>query len=223
MKKIFLFLVLAAVVVIGCEEEALIPTTCDYIDFRYYGDSTLNLGLLSNDYLFVACDSSYSNTDIDQFIASSSFFDPNYDYTISAYPGYRFKSVLLKLNGSRNCEIISAIIGQLEEEPIVSYAHHTIQTAICGMIGITEYPCVNSYSSLFYVKVFDENDLTDLNTMISATNTTLVEQNAFMPKWFTVQVTKASMGHTVKMANYFYESGLFEASEPDIVNIPVSE
>ena len=76
--------------------------------------------------------------------------------------------------------------------------------------------CINSYGSNFSVKVFDENDLTDLNQKIAETNTELVKQNEFMPKWFELRATKNSNGDALKMANYFYETGLFEHSEPGI-------
>ena len=76
--------------------------------------------------------------------------------------------------------------------------------------------CINSYGSNFHVKVFDENDLTALNQKIAETNTELVNQNEFMPKWVELRATKNSNGDALKMANYFFETGLFESSEPGI-------
>ena len=81
--------------------------------------------------------------------------------------------------------------------------------------------CINSYGSYFYVKVFDNNDLSDLNQIIAETNTELVKQDEFMPKWFELRATKNSNGDALKMANYFYETGLFECSEPGISKFPV--
>lgn len=81
--------------------------------------------------------------------------------------------------------------------------------------------CINSYGSNFYVKVFDENDLTDLNQKIAETKTELVEQNEFMPQWFKLRATKNSNGDALKIANYFYETGLFEHSELGISKYPV--
>ena len=56
---------------------------------------------------------------------------------------------------------------------------------------------------------------------ISETNTELVTQNEFMPKWFELRATKNSNGDALKMANYFYETGLFESAEPGISKYPV--
>jgi hypothetical protein len=63
--------------------------------------------------------------------------------------------------------------------------------------------------------------LTDLSQMIAQTNTELVEQNQFMAKWFELRATKESDGDGLAMANFFYESGLFEHSEPGISKYPV--
>ena len=81
--------------------------------------------------------------------------------------------------------------------------------------------CVVYYTNLFNVKVPDENNLTDLYKMIAETKTEFVEQNQFMKGWFTLRSTKNSKGDALKMANYFYESRLFVATEPELGKIPV--
>ncbi len=81
--------------------------------------------------------------------------------------------------------------------------------------------CVDSYSDYFGVKVPDENNLTDLYKMIAETKTVLVEQDQFMKDWFWLKATKNSTGDALKMANYFYESKHFIATEPDILKFPV--
>lgn len=63
--------------------------------------------------------------------------------------------------------------------------------------------------------------MTDLNQKIAETNTELVKQNEFMPKWYELRATKNSKGDALKMANYFYETGFFECSEPGISLYPV--
>jgi len=52
-------------------------------------------------------------------------------------------------------------------------------------------------------------------------NTLLVSQNTFLPQWFHLRADKNSNGDALQMANYFYETSLFEHSEPDIIKIPV--
>lgn len=64
--------------------------------------------------------------------------------------------------------------------------------------------------------MFDGNDLTDLNRIIEETNTEIVGPNDFMPKVFELRATKRSQGDALKMVNHFYETGLFEFTEPGI-------
>ncbi len=194
---------------------------CDF--FYYYQGDTRYLGNLSNDYILSAFDTVYSDSEIKGYISTLSFLDQDYEYTIHTYPDYKFKLIPLKFASSRNCEEITDIISVLHQNTMVAYAHYTMQTDNCTddiWQPIGEL-CVDSYSSLFMVRVFDENDLTDLYNMISETDTELVEQNMFMKNWFTLRATKNSDGDALKMANYFYESGHFDAASPDILKFPV--
>lgn len=225
MKKYFLFLILLPFLT-NCEddnENIDLRESCGYTNFKYYNGTEDYLGELSNDYILIACDTAYTDNEIQDFISTVKYFDQNYDYTIHAYTHYKYKEIPLKLSSSKTCGEITSMISDLQLNSIIAYTHFTMQTDNCEndiweTIGNL---CVNSYSSLFYVKVFDETDLTDLNNMIAETNTELVEQNRFMKKWFTLSATKNSKGDALKMANYFYESGLFEYSDPDITKYPV--
>lgn len=224
MKKLLFFLTALIILSIGCDDNNNVEEPCNYIDFMYYNDAMYPLGELSNDYILIAFDSTYSDSTIENFISTKEFFDQSYDYTIQSYTYYGCKLVPMRFNESKTCEQITTIISILELATIVVYAHYTIQTDDCSGL-IPELPlgnlCVNSYSSLFYINVFDQNNLTDLNNMIAQTNTELVEQNQFMPDWFTLRATKNSDGDALRMANYFYESGLFIHGNPDVLKIPV--
>lgn len=197
--------------------------SCDFIDFKYYNGKQYNLGELQNNFILVGVDTTYSDSQIQSFISTFKQLDQNYVYTIHTNAQYKFKEIPLKLKSFKTCEDITQIISEFEQNTIVSYAHYTMKTDNCQNSIWEEIGnlCINSYGSNFYVAVFDENDTTDLNQIISETNTELVEQNEFMPKWFELKATKKSDGDALKMANYFYETGLFEHSEPGISKYPV--
>ena len=226
MKDLIISITVFTLLILGCSKDNdtdPVQGSCDFIDFKYYNGSEYFLGELSNDYILIGVDTTYNDSVIQEFISTVYQFDQSYDYTIHTIAQYKFKEIPLKFNTSKTCEEITQIISDLEQNTIISYAHYTMQTencenAIWEPIGDL---CVNSYGSNFYVKVFDENDLTDLNQMIAETNTELVKQNELMPKWFELRATKDSYGDALAMANFFYESELFEYSSPGISKYPV--
>jgi len=72
-------------------------------------------------------------------------------------------------------------------------------------------------SNFFYVKLKEEKDTIILRQMTIQTKTTIIEQDAFMPLWFVLSTTEASKFNALEHCNFFYESGLFSASEPDLM------
>lgn len=225
MKNLILSIMTFALLFTSCkkDDDTTPQGSCDFIDFKYYNGTQDNLGELQNNYILVGVDTTYSDSQIQNFISTVNQLDKNYNYTIHTTSQYKFKEIPLRLKSSRTCEEITQIISELEQNTIVSYAHYTMKTNNCQNLIREEIGnlCINSYGSNFNVKVLDQNDLTDLNQIISETNTELVEQNEFMSKWFELRATKNSEGDALQIANYFYETGLFEHSEPGISKYPV--
>lgn len=225
MKSLIRITMLLALFFTACQkdDDNTPQASCDFVDFKYYNGTKDNLGKLQKNYILIGVDTSYSDKQIQDLIATINHFDQKYSYKINAYAGYKFKEIPLRFKSPKSCEQITYIISELEKNTLIAYAHYTMQTDNCQNLIWEEIGdlCVNSYGSNFYVKVFDENDLTDLNQIIAETNTELVNQNEFMPKLFELRATKNSEGDALKMANYFYETGLFEYSEPGISKYPV--
>lgn len=228
MKNLIFSIMFLSLLITSCSKDKdpePIQGSCDFVDFLYYESGKFDLGELSNDYVLIAVDTTYSDNEIKNFISTEIQFDQNFDYNIlvNTERHYKFKEIALKLISPKSCEEITQFISDLEQHSIVSYTHYTMQTDDCnGPLGwpIGEL-CINSYGSDFLVKVFDENDLTALNQMIAETNTELVKQDIFMLQWFELRATKASNGDALAMANLFFESGLFASAEPRITKFPV--
>lgn len=218
--KAISYILLFTLLFFSCHKDATENTpTCNFVGYFYYHNAKLPIGVgLSNTYLWVSFDTTYSAADIRKFISSGSDLDQNYKYTL-----YDSKVVALKFNRPRTCEEITGIIASLEKNPIVTFAHYTMSSNDCQSWIMTPLGnlCVYSYSNFFNVQVLDANNLTSLHKMMAETNTELVEQNQFMPDWFTLRATKKSKGDALHMANYFYESKLFVNAEPDYFKIPV--
>lgn len=219
--KIAQYSIILFTLLIGCTKstkKVTEPASCNFIDFYYYQDSTISLGTLSNDYILVSFDTNSTESQIKNFIESTKEFDSKYSYKL-----YSNKIAVLKFKQSKSCEEITAVIATLQRSPMVFFAHYTMQTADCldnfwmpmGKL------CINSYSSIFYVKVKDPNDLTNLNKVITSTRTELVERYSFAPEWFILKANKNSKGDALRMANYFKESKLFDYAGPNPLKLPV--
>jgi len=70
---------------------------------------------------------------------------------------------------------------------------------------------------LFYVKLQKEEDLRILEKLASDNSISILGNNEFMPLWHTLSCDRNSKGNALEMANLFYESNFFEASEPDFM------
>lgn len=72
-------------------------------------------------------------------------------------------------------------------------------------------------SDLFYVKLHEEDDVDLLEAMADEYGVKIVNQNRFMPLWYTLGADRHSPGNALEMANLFYESGYFSTAEPDLM------
>lgn len=72
-------------------------------------------------------------------------------------------------------------------------------------------------SNLFYVKLKSRDDFGKLEELAKEYKIEILGDNKLLPLWFTLSCDKESAGDAIDMANTFYESGLFEHAEPDIM------
>jgi len=72
-------------------------------------------------------------------------------------------------------------------------------------------------SNLFYVKLKSRDDFDKLEELAKEYKVEILGDNKLLPLWFTLSCDKHSAGDAIDMANTFYESGLFEHAEPDIM------
>lgn len=70
---------------------------------------------------------------------------------------------------------------------------------------------------LFYVKLKQEADLSQLTAMAATNKVRIHGSNAYMPLWYTLSCDNDSSGNALEMANKFYESGKFESCQPDLM------
>ena len=71
-------------------------------------------------------------------------------------------------------------------------------------------------SHLVYVKLKEESDREKLQKLADANKVKIIGNNKLMPLWYTLSCTNAS-GDALQVANRLYESGHFDAAEPDFL------
>ena len=74
-----------------------------------------------------------------------------------------------------------------------------------------------SVSHLFYVKLKRSEDVVLLASLADNMGVSIVGHNTWMPLWYILSCTRNSAGNALQVANLFYESGLFAATEPDFI------
>tara|TARA_B110000259_G_scaffold151310_1_gene170954 strand:- start:2766 stop:4985 length:2220 start_codon:yes stop_codon:yes gene_type:complete len=74
----------------------------------------------------------------------------------------------------------------------------------------TEFGLTNN----FYVKLKNQNDLGLLYKKAKEFNIEVLGHNEYMPLWFTLSIQKPQNYNALNLANIFYETGLFESTEP---------
>ena len=72
-------------------------------------------------------------------------------------------------------------------------------------------------SNNFYVKLFKEEDRNRLFELAEKYSVQILGYNEFMPLWFTLSCDRESSLNNIEAANSFYETGLFESAEPELL------
>lgn len=81
---------------------------------------------------------------------------------------------------------------------------------------ITVYNDTVGVSDLLYVKLYDLADTLTLKNQADLLDVNIVENDPYMPLWYTLSCSNQSIGNAVEISRMMYETGFFEATEPDI-------
>ncbi|SFF63873.1 S8 family serine peptidase [Thermoflexibacter ruber] len=76
---------------------------------------------------------------------------------------------------------------------------------------------IGALTEQFIVRLKTNTNITQLQRLVTQTRTQIVEQYKYDKQTYILAVNKNSQGNALEMANLFYESGLFEWSEPDFL------
>ncbi len=218
-----IFVLLALFFILSCDKEVNFEELpCQYIDFCYSSDEPHYLGEMSGNYITLGSDMINNNESIQEFISSKNYFDKSFQYQIKKDSEFGYKYVVLKLSKTCNCGEVTWILDDLKMNSIVDYAHYTIQTDNCGdPLELLGELCVDSYNNILLVSIREPQDTTALKNTIQETNTRLIGKLELFSNWYLVSADKNSEGDALEMANYFYETGLFDDCEPGLFKTAV--
>jgi hypothetical protein len=76
---------------------------------------------------------------------------------------------------------------------------------------------VVTLSNVFYVKLKQEGDITILDKMAADAGIEIIGSDGSTSLWYMLACTNKSKGNTLEMANQFFESGAYLASEPELL------
>lgn len=102
-----------------------------------------------------------------------------------------------------------AKIGQLKEADGVTSVAPYFKAQNGNKVALSDY---------FYVKLKSETDAAALRKYSAGKQVEIVRQDEYMPLWYQLSARQSGM-NAMECANMYYESGLFECAEPDLVSI----
>lgn len=73
-------------------------------------------------------------------------------------------------------------------------------------------------SNYLFVKLKNIIDISILQNFANSKNFTIVGPNQFMPLWYKLKCDKNTLGNSLEIANYLYETGYFAAAQPDFLS-----
>ncbi|MFZ4739539.1 MAG: S8 family peptidase [Bacteroidales bacterium] len=72
-------------------------------------------------------------------------------------------------------------------------------------------------SSVFYVKLKSINDSTTLQQIANQKNVQIIRQLPYMPLWYELSLNPTTIGNSIELSNYFYETGFFADIDPSFM------
>lgn len=121
---------------------------------------------------------------------------------IRRYATVKFKNLLTDIKYSEALNILNS-------NPYIIKAQPNFITEKGVELGMSDY---------FYVKLKNADDLKLLKKITTEKNIEIIEQNRFMPLWYTLRCTKKTVQNTLEVANDFFETGYFASSAPDLLS-----
>lgn len=201
MKKIIVYIVIIV--------STLFNTYAQRDDFYYYKGEKFQLQIDSTRY----------------FIISEGLLSLDKNITILLTDGnYKSKPLVASIKKLKNVKTMNNYITEISlqkpNKEILQEINNRINKISNVIKILPTYNISNrkiGVSNIFHVKLFREEDFDKLVEISKKYSIDIMGYNEFMPLWYTLSCSKDSYINTLEAANLFYESGMFEFSEPQIL------
>lgn len=114
----------------------------------------------------------------------------------------------IKFGENTNNVIYNEKVKALRQNKNIQSISPYFKSANSKKIGLTNF---------FYVKLKATADIMLMEQYAKQANCIIVKQDDFMPLWYVLSCTKSSDKNAMELANQFFESGLFQYAEPDLM------
>lgn len=141
--------------------------------------------------------SSIRDTNLKPFELLTDYTDRNYRYANA------------EISGSLSFEEYFKLINRLNSNSKIIKVNPNFTNERGQKLGLSNY---------LYVKLKSEKDYSLLKAKASELHIDIIEQNKFMPLWYTLKITKSTPGSTLETANTLFETGSFASSQPDFLS-----
>lgn len=140
---------------------------------------------------------SVKDANIKPFELLTDFTDRNYRYGNA------------EISGNLGFEEYFKLISRLNSNPKIIKVNPNFTNDKGQKLGLSNY---------LYVKLRSEKDYELLKRKTLELHIDIIEQNKFMPLWYTLKITKSTTENTLETANTLFETGSFAASQPDFLS-----
>ena len=106
-------------------------------------------------------------------------------------------------------------------QQIIIYLNKNKNVVSTNPVFVYKDSSLQGLTGEFLVKLKSPADYLELQRLAKETKTKIVKQNQFDPSVYILESDKNSNGNALKMANYFYETKIFEFAEPNFLGIDI--
>jgi hypothetical protein len=202
------------IITFSCEQEESkdINETCSEKHFYYAnGEKHFIDTLMQHDYLLIGFKKEYSKKEINDFLDKQTEFNNANLYEKYDISDYDYSLIVREFKSSKTCMQIKEIIVELQSEDIVAFASYTYKGEFC--IG-WECTDIKSYINQIIVSLADTSDTDKLYSLVEHTDTWIIKEKEF---YTILGVEVDAERNALEMAQYFYETGIFDYTNPHFI------